>query len=206
MRLLDARWTETGNEMYVGCDCGHAFWYSLKKWKVRCPKCNVSVSIDQVREQPVEADNWPQNEKPVFSVYCDGSSTGRADKPGGYGWVILKDGKPVHAGYGGSPKTTNNVMELTAAVKGLEALLASELYKGEAVEVVSDSQYTLGIADGTYSPQKNVELAQKLKELVEKTKAKTRWVRGHSGQEWQERCDSLAKRGKNEVSDAKGTH
>ncbi len=145
------------------------------------------------------ASDWTRKTEPVWQVYADGSSTGRANREGGYAWIVLKNGEPLYASYGGSPSTTNNLMELEGLIKGLEALLASELYKGEAVELCSDSQYALGIANGTYTPVKNKEPCDWLRELAKRTGAVTRWCRGHAGvDEWQERCDSLAKKGKEE--------
>ena len=57
----------------------------------------------------------------MLSIYADGSSTGKSDNPGGYGYVILRDGKPIATGHGGDPSTTNNRMELQAAISGLAA-------------------------------------------------------------------------------------
>lgn len=137
----------------------------------------------------------------MISVYADGSSTGRRDRPGGFGWVILENGQPLQCGYGGDPKTTNNVMELTAAIKGLEALAElkpmNELL-AQRIELVCDSEYTLKIASGEFSPQKNLELAIRLRNLARSLHVITRWVKGHSAEPWNERCDRLAKRGKEE--------
>lgn len=158
----------------------------------------------------------------MISVYTDGSSHARGGKPGGWAFVIVKnvgffDEQVLGAGYGGDPTTTNNRMELTGAIKGLEALegiqLFDKAYDGQLVELVSDSQYTLGMANGSYSPstdtqgnRKNGDLVDRLQELAqrvlsrdEKTgRPRTRWVRGHEGDTFNERCDSLAKRGKKE--------
>ena len=133
----------------------------------------------------------------MISVYSDGSSSGGSDKPGGYGWVILRDGVPLYSGCGGDPATTNNVMELTGAIKGLEALLTSGLLElDKTIELVSDSQYVLGIGSGEFSPTKNLELAHRLRGLVSQTGAACRWVRGHDNEPWNCRCDSLARKGK----------
>jgi ribonuclease HI len=134
----------------------------------------------------------------VISVYSDGSSTGRANRPGGYGWVIVKDQEVLLWGYGGSPRTTNNVMELEGAIQGLRALM--KMGAGDVVELVSDSQYTLGLATGKYSPSSNVDQAIQLRELFKSTGARGRWVRGHNGDNFNEYCDQLAKQGKKENS------
>ena len=135
----------------------------------------------------------------MISVYADGSSTGKANREGGWAFVITKDNQPIFANYGGNKHTTNNVMELTAAIEGLRAVLANGWHIGNVVELVSDSQYTLGIATGGYHPQKNIEICQELTALFKKANARARWVRGHAGDQWNERCDSLAKQGKEEA-------
>lgn len=141
----------------------------------------------------------------MVSVYADGSSGAGGGKAGGWAFVIVRDEVEVlQAGYGGHPSTTNNVMELTGAIRGLEALVVLRAFNlvraGEALELVSDSQYTLGMASGSYCPTTNLELAARIKQLTQDTKARTRWVRGHEGNTWNERVDSLAGKGKREVS------
>lgn len=149
------------------------------------------------KKQPKES---VEHRKHFISVYADGSSSGRSAEPGGFGWVILLDGQPVSAGYGGNTSTTNNRMELQGAISGLEHLYASGLYKSaNAIELVSDSQYVLGVAAGQYHTAKNVDLADCLKVLCSKLGVNFRWVKGHSKDPWNDRCDSLAKQGKREA-------
>ncbi len=140
----------------------------------------------------------------LISVYADGSSTGRSNRPWGWAFVICREDQPVLAGYGGGPHGTNNIAELTAAIEGLKALERAGLATDEdQVELVSDSQYTLGIATGGFNPSKNLELARELVQLTKRLVWRTRWVRGHSGDCWQERTDSLAKKGKLEWPETK---
>jgi ribonuclease HI len=137
----------------------------------------------------------------VISVYADGSSSGGRDKPGGYGWVIVRREEVLAWGYGGSAKTTNNLMELEGARAGLEALLSLGLHEtGEQVELVSDSQYTLGLASGVNHASANVQEAGELRQLAVKARVRCRWVRGHNGVHWNEIVDKLAKQGKMENS------
>lgn len=135
----------------------------------------------------------------MISVYCDGSSGAGGGKPGGWAWVIVHNGKPVATDLGGSPSTTNNIMELTGAVEGLKALLEFRNrgdLQADAIELLSDSQYTLGCASGEWNPTKNLDLVNELLALVKFLKPQLRWVRGHTGDTWNERCDSLAHRAK----------
>jgi ribonuclease HI len=142
-----------------------------------------------------------------FSVYSDGSSTGRAHGPGGWGFVILFDGEVIWAGSGGARDITNNIAELMGAIDGLEKLITLPIFKDKGptqpLELVCDSQYVLGLANGSYSPSKNHELASKIKELCRVYRVTTRWVRGHSGEEVNEICDSLANHGKQQFTPAK---
>lgn len=134
----------------------------------------------------------------VYSIYCDGSSHSTGGKPGGYGWVITVDKMPIAAGSGGDPETTNNVMELRAAIAGLKGLRALFPHGAPGpVEIVSDSKYTLGLASGQYSASKNKEDADELRRLCEEIGVSGyRWVKGHAGNKWNERCDSIAKMAK----------
>lgn len=135
----------------------------------------------------------------MISVYADGSSFGRSNQPGGWAYIIVKDGVQICSGYGGSPKTTSNVMELMGAIEGLKALIANGLVNtGEPIELVCDSKYVLGLASGEYKPKKNVSLATEIRRLAIATGITTRWVRGHAGETFNEQCDVLAKQGKEE--------
>lgn len=137
----------------------------------------------------------------MLSIYCDGSSSGRSNKPGGWAFVIVRDGEPILANYGGEKLATNNSMELRAAIEGLKAVKENGWHINNVVELVSDSEYTLKIANGTYQPQKNLELCKELVELYIDICDRVRWVKGHSGDTWNSRCDSLSKQGKREITE-----
>lgn len=131
----------------------------------------------------------------VYSIYADGSSHSSSGLPGGYGWVIVLDKYPIAAGSGGSVSTTNNIMELRAAIAGIKGLKAMfpDGCPGP-VELVSDSKYALGIASGKFNAAKNKEDADELRALAEEVGIfQFRWVRGHDGNKWNERCDRIAK-------------
>lgn len=141
----------------------------------------------------------------MISIYSDGASGAKGGKPGGWAFVIVRDGEQVlGCSYGGDPVTTNNVMELTGAIEGLKAATKMRatglIYNDEVVELVSDSQYVLGLAGGSWNPTKNLELAKQVTELTSALEARTRWVRGHTGEVWNTRADSLAGKGKDECS------
>ena len=132
-------------------------------------------------------------------VYTDGACTGNPG-PGGYGVVLIygKHRRELNAGY---RLTTNNRMELMAAIKGLEALKQSC-----KVTLHSDSQYVVeGIEKGWAKRWRkngwmrnkreravNPDLWDRLLELCDIHESEFRWVRGHSGDPENERCDQLA--------------
>lgn len=132
-------------------------------------------------------------------IYTDGACRGN---PGKGGWAaVLVYGDQKKELCGGENDTTNNRMELTAAIEALSALK-------EPCEVVitSDSQYLInGITKGwavswrekgwkkaDKSPALNPDLWQKLLDLLEIHKVEFIWVKGHAGHPYNERCDELA--------------
>lgn len=97
-------------------------------------------------------------------------------------------------GIGGGPRGTNNIAELSAAIQGMHYIIDNKIQ--EDVTLVSDSQYVLGLASGQYTPQKNIELATELMNLVKQLNIKTKWVKGHSQNVFNDVVDLLAKSGK----------
>lgn len=139
------------------------------------------------------------------TIYTDGSARGNPDGPGGYGTVLqfvdskgTMHQKEYSAGY---KKTTNNRMELMAAIIGLEAL-----NKPCAVDLISDSKYLTdafnqhwvegwirkGWKRGKNEPVKNIDLWKRLLKAMEGHEVHYIWVKGHAGHPMNERCDELA--------------
>lgn len=132
-------------------------------------------------------------------IYTDGACRGN---PGGGGWAAILDyqGK-IKELCGGEPNTTNNRMELTAAIMGLEALKEKC-----SVTLYSDSKYLIdsitkgwvyswqskGWKKADKSPALNVDLWQRLLPLIEYHSMEYVWVKGHDGHLQNERCDFLA--------------
>ena len=143
----------------------------------------------------------PRAEVPRVTIYTDGACAGNPG-PGGWG-VILIYGEHRKELSGGERETTNNRMELTAAISALEALT-----KPARVDIHTDSEYVQkGIstwihdwkrrgwrtADG--KPVKNVDLWTRLDELRRGHHVEWHWVRGHAGHPENERADALANKG-----------
>lgn len=136
-----------------------------------------------------------------MEIFTDGACKGNPG-PGGWG-VLLRYGKEEKRLWGGEAQTTNNRMELLAAIKGLEAL--SRKCK---VRLTTDSQYVRnGITEwianwkrknwrtANRQPVKNVDLWQRLDDLVGRHDIEWHWVKGHSGHVENEIADALANRG-----------
>ena len=140
------------------------------------------------------------------SIFTDGAARGNPDGPGGYGTVLryIDPKGQVHErefsqGY---KKTTNNRMELMAVIQALSAL------KKECnISLYTDSKYVMcGVTEwmdnwkqnGWHTANKkkevkNIDLWQKLDELVRKHEIRWIWVKGHNGHQENERCDELAR-------------
>lgn len=131
-----------------------------------------------------------------IEVYADGSGN-TFDSDGGWGFVMVVDGVNLKEGSGYLPSATNNVAELTAAIQGLkyaDAYVQAANLTNYEVILVSDSQLTLGYASGLYKC-KAVHLGPlniEVKKYYNKLSATTKWVKGHSGNHYNEICDQLA--------------
>ena len=141
----------------------------------------------------------------LVEIYTDGSARGNPDGPGGYGCVLRYTDKrgnlherELSQGY---VRTTNNRMELMAAIAGLEALL-----RPCQVHLYSDSKYLVdtfnlhwidswqkkGWKRGKNEPVKNMDLWKRLLKAKEPHQVTFCWVKGHDGHPLNERCDALA--------------
>lgn len=142
-------------------------------------------------------------------IYTDGACKGNPG-PGGWGALLIYKGAEKEL-WGGDPNTTNNRMELMAAIAGLIALT-----RPCSVKLVTDSQYVMkgiqewlpnwkkrGWKTASKEPVKNADLWQKLDEEVNRHQVSWQWVRGHTGHPGNERADQLANRGVDEVRSAR---
>ena len=128
----------------------------------------------------------------AVEVWSDGSAT-TAENPGGWAFVVIVDGAKVHEASGGLQSCTNNVAELTAALEGLKYATAN--YPQDEITLISDSMLVLNYTIGKWQCKK-LHLAMLhagLRKLHSSFNIGTKWVRGHTGVEHNERCDELAK-------------
>lgn len=137
---------------------------------------------------------------PQTGVFTDGSSEGNPG-PGGWGAVLVVDGQVVAQDYGSEPHTTNNRMELTAMIAGLEMVppeTPTDVYTDSELVVNILTKWAAGWRDRGWTkkssgPIANLELVQRAFQLAEaKPLANIRWIKAHSGNRWNEYADSLA--------------
>ena len=147
---------------------------------------------------------------PELFAYTDGACSGNPG-PGGWGVLLIaRDGDRILKErdlFGGESETTNNRMELLAAISALEAL-----QKPSDLTVVTDSAYVKngvttwihgwkrnGWRTSNKKPVKNVDLWQRLDKITREHDVQWRWVRGHSGHPENEQADALANKAIDEL-------
>ena len=135
----------------------------------------------------------------IVEIFTDGACSGNPG-PGGWGAVLRYKGHEKELS-GGEPETTNNRMELMAAIVALETL-----NRGVKARLYTDSQYlrdgitqwigkwkSNGWKTSGKKPVKNVDLWQRLEAALERHEVEWHWIRGHSGHAENERADALAR-------------
>ena len=140
------------------------------------------------------------SERMSYSIYTDGGCSGNPG-PGGWAYLILKDGELILEKSGGEALTTNNKMELSAVISSLSFLYENGIREAS---LYTDSQYVKnGITNWIFSWKrngwrtsqkgevKNKEYWVKLDELNSKLNIEWNWVKGHAGLKWNERVDEL---------------
>jgi ribonuclease HI len=144
-----------------------------------------------------------RSEPPAVHLFTDGACSGNPG-PGGWAFILRHpaSGKEIEQS-GGEPQTTNNRMELMAVIRGLEALR-----RPSVVDLYTDSEYVRqGLSQwmakwkangwrrrdkNGWAEVKNLDLWQRLDELVQRHRVKYHRVAGHSGHPENDRCDELA--------------
>ncbi len=153
-----------------------------------------------------DADGKPRGG--TVTVYTDGGCKGNPG-PGGWGAVLMYNGHERDI-WGGEPYTTNNRMELMAAIVALETLK-----RACRVELYTDSQYlrngitqwignwkARGWKTSQNEPVKNVDLWQRLDAARQRHEVSWHWVKGHAGDPGNERADKLTQRAIKEQEEA----
>lgn len=138
-------------------------------------------------------------------IYTDGGCHGNPG-PGGWAVVVIADGVAKQVS-GGESMTTNNRMELTAAIAALSIVQNTQSFAAKRVTLNIDSQYVKngittwikswkakGWKTSDKKPVKNQDLWVKLDELNSDLNVTWKWVKGHAGVEYNELCDSLCQK------------
>lgn len=141
-----------------------------------------------------------------IEIFTDGACKGNPG-PGGWGALLRFNGHEKSL-YGGEANTTNNRMELTAAIEALRAIKEPCV-----IDLTTDSQYVRqGITEwisnwkargwktASKQPVKNVDLWQQLDQLIQQHEVRWHWVKGHSGHRENEMADELANKGIEELA------
>ena len=136
----------------------------------------------------------------MINIYTDGACSGNPGK-GGWGVVILNNNKEILLN-GGDQLTTNNKMELTAAIKALEyfkdkkdlIIYTDSKYVKDGIETWIINWKKNGWKTSTKKIVKNKELWMQLDNLINKHRVTWKWVKGHAGFEFNEKADELARK------------
>jgi len=199
---IGARWQAMASEM--------EFIFGEPSEKtIGCVTSIRTVPLEQIATIEDMKRDAPDEKKPVVAgtgmvrLFTDGACQGNPG-PGGWGFIIKNgDGLELGRGSGGERPTTNNRMELTSVIRGLEMLDPTQ-----AVKLVTDSQYVAkGLSEWMagwkkrgwkrktakgLEPVANEDLWRQLDELVASRKIVCEWVRGHAGHPENEECDQMA--------------
>ena len=143
--------------------------------------------------------------KKEIVIYIDGACSGNPG-PGGWGFFMSYNGN-VKEEYGCELNTTNNRMEITAAIKAIEAvkkrysliIYTDSIYLKNGITKWIHSWIKHNWKKDTKDPIKNVDLWQKLWEIISEHSIEWRWVKGHSGDAGNDKADYLANLGKKEA-------
>lgn len=161
---------------------------------------NQNIKVEkQIETKKTDSNKVPNN----ITVYTDGACSGNPGK-GGWGAVILVDEQEICLS-GNEKITTNNRMELMAAIESLETIADNPLWKKANITLISDSQYVKngiqswihawkknGWRTANKEPVKNKDLWLELDEISQELKISWQWVKGHAGNKYNEICDNLA--------------
>ena len=142
----------------------------------------------------------------IVEIYTDGACSGNPG-PGGWGAVLDYGGREKELFGGEAGKTTNNRMELMAAIRALESLTRAanvhlytdSIYLRNGITKWLPSWKRNGWQTAARQPVKNADLWQRLEAAVKRHDVDWRWVKGHAGDPGNERADALANRGMTEA-------
>jgi ribonuclease HI len=130
----------------------------------------------------------------MSSLYTDGSCLKNPGGPGGWAFVSICHNEVEWHVSGGDKSTTNNRMELTAVIEGINF---SSKYT--TMTIYSDSMYVINCAKGTWQRKKNTDLWDLYNDASKGKKINWIWVKGHNGDKYNEIVDKLARKEANDI-------
>jgi ribonuclease HI len=124
----------------------------------------------------------------MIEIYTDGAYSS-SRKQGGWAFVVTKSGERLQTSFGDAKNTTNNRMEIMAALQAMLWMKDNEI--AEAT-IYSDSMYVIGTMTENWKRKKNVDLWIQMDEVINDLKINWKHVKGHSGNKMNDYCDMLA--------------
>lgn len=124
----------------------------------------------------------------MIKIYADGAYSSSRNR-GGWAFVVLNDGEKIHSDFFPVDDTTNNRMEIQAA---LEACLWAKQKGYREITICTDSMYVVGTMTLGWKRKKNLDLWDKMEDAITDMQITWTHVKGHSGDKYNELCDALA--------------
>ena len=128
----------------------------------------------------------PEVSPKQFTIYTDGACSGNPG-PGGWAYIMLDEQGAEYAASGYEANTTNNRMEMMAALMAIKALPPNA-----SAVLFSDSNYVISTMRGKFAKKKNLDLWKLLEDAVADHDITYTWVKGHDGNPYNERCNDMA--------------
>ena len=130
-----------------------------------------------------------------YEVYTDGAYASSRNQ-GGFSFVVLKNGEKFYSSFDGVLNTTNNRMEIQAALEALKWLYENNI---KEATLYTDSMYVIGAMCQNWKRKKNQDLWEQMDEAVKNLKIEWKHVKGHAGNKYNDLCDVLAVQGSKSI-------
>lgn len=124
----------------------------------------------------------------MIEIYTDGGYSSSRDN-GGWAFVVIQDGEKTHSEFFPEPNTTNNRMEITAAMEACKWAIENG---HKEISIITDSMYVLGTMSKGWKRNKNNDLWCEFDKLAEQVAVTWIHIKGHSGDKYNTLCDALA--------------
>lgn len=124
----------------------------------------------------------------MITIYCDGAYSSSRDM-GGWAFVVLEDREKIYSNFYPVPNTTNNRMEVQAAIEACEWCKEHNITE---FTLYSDSMYVIGTMTLNWKRKKNIDLWDQIDKTIKGLSIHWKHVKGHEGNKYNELCDALA--------------